>query len=191
MRMTYLHFYSIITGYWNNYFATSIRCWVCCARSNVWRLPSSGSKRFLESSCSSTTKGQLSCAIVCYSCCAYWLTLEFLLVEALRKIVFAILKIVFCLLFQTTHKKTFFYLEQLIIKHQAHKNTLRIKQQSEGLDFFFSTPQDAKKFVAFLQSVVPCRYSIKIFNWDIIHECLSKCFWWKALTPCLLYYFIY
>ena len=58
---------------------------------------------------------------------------------------------------KTNHKKTFFYLEQLIIKHQAHNNTLRIKQQSDGLDFYFATPQDAKKFVSFLQSVVPCR----------------------------------
>lgn len=70
---------------------------------------------------------------------------------------------------KTTHKKTFFYLEQLIIKHQAHKNTLRIKQQSEGLDFFFSTPQDAKKFVAFLQSVVPCRNKLsqRLISHDI------------------------
>ncbi|XP_028405919.1 60S ribosomal export protein NMD3-like [Dendronephthya gigantea] len=58
---------------------------------------------------------------------------------------------------KTNHKKTFFYLEQLIIKHQAHNNTLRIKQQSDGLDFFFATPQDAKKFVSFLQSVAPLR----------------------------------
>ncbi|XP_046864898.1 60S ribosomal export protein NMD3-like [Xenia sp. Carnegie-2017] len=58
---------------------------------------------------------------------------------------------------KTSHKKTFFYLEQVIIKHQAHQNTLRVKQQSDGLDFFFATPQDAKKFVSFLQSVVPCR----------------------------------
>ena len=28
----------------------------------------------------------------------------------------------------------------------------------DGLDFFFATPQDAKKFISFLQSVVPCRY---------------------------------
>ena len=31
---------------------------------------------------------------------------------------------------QTSHKKTFFYLEQLILKHNAHNNTVRIKQES-------------------------------------------------------------
>ena len=31
---------------------------------------------------------------------------------------------------QTSHKKTFFYLEQLILKHNAHQNTVKIKQES-------------------------------------------------------------
>ena len=33
-----------------------------------------------------------------------------------------------CILcFQTDHKKTFYYLEQLILKHRAHVNTVNIK----------------------------------------------------------------
>ena len=55
------------------------------------------------------------------------------------------------------HKKTFFYLEQLLLKHQAHANTLKIKQCKDGLDFFFGSRSDAKKLVDFLQSVVPIR----------------------------------
>ena len=40
---------------------------------------------------------------------------------------------------KVTHKKTFFYLEQLIIKHQAQQYAVNIKSQPDGLDFFFST----------------------------------------------------
>ncbi|KAL9962258.1 hypothetical protein ACROYT_G031342, partial [Oculina patagonica] len=70
---------------------------------------------------------------------------------------------------KTSHKKTFFYLEQLILKHSAHQNTVKVKQESDGVDFFYATRADAKKFVEFLQSVVPCRYktSEKLISHDI------------------------
>ncbi len=35
------------------------------------------------------------------------------------------------------HKKTFFWLEQLILKNQLHDNVLNIEAKDEGLDFFF------------------------------------------------------
>ncbi|XP_015784502.1 60S ribosomal export protein NMD3 [Tetranychus urticae] len=56
------------------------------------------------------------------------------------------------------HKKTFFYLEQLILKHKAHTNAVSVKATTEGVDFFFDKKDDARKFVDFLQNVVPCRY---------------------------------
>ncbi len=56
------------------------------------------------------------------------------------------------------HKKTFFYLEQLLIKHKAHDKCVNIKTIHEGIDFFFDKKDDAKKLVDFLQAVVPCRY---------------------------------
>lgn len=59
---------------------------------------------------------------------------------------------------KTTHKKTLFYLEQLILKYKAHVNTTSIKQVHEGLDFYYERKQDAKKLVDFLQAYVPCRY---------------------------------
>lgn len=31
-------------------------------------------------------------------------------------------------IFQTIHKKTFYYLEQLILKHKLHQNALNIKE---------------------------------------------------------------
>lgn len=55
------------------------------------------------------------------------------------------------------HKKTFLYLEQLILKHQAHRETVNIKECRDGLDFFFAQRQHALHFLSFLQSVVPCR----------------------------------
>ena len=61
------------------------------------------------------------------------------------------------LLFQTSHKKTFYYLEQLILKHSVHSNTLNIKQHDEGLDFFYSHIDHARKMVDFLRAVVPCK----------------------------------
>ncbi|KAL6268405.1 hypothetical protein P5V15_001540 [Pogonomyrmex californicus] len=66
------------------------------------------------------------------------------------------------------NKKTFFYLEQLILKHKAHENTLGIKPIHEGLDFFFANESMARKLVDFLLMVIPCRYqsSKKLISYD-------------------------
>eukprot|EP00124_Ichthyophonus_hoferi_P000534 Ihof_evm12s20 gene=Ihof_evmTU12s20 len=55
------------------------------------------------------------------------------------------------------HKKTFFFLEQLIIKHQAHTKTVNVKERRDGLDFYFSTKSDAVKMCDFLATVTPIR----------------------------------
>ena len=55
------------------------------------------------------------------------------------------------------HKRTFLYLEQLILKHSAHKDTINIKEVKDGLDFFYSQRNHAEKFVDFLTSVAPVR----------------------------------
>ncbi|KAL1115560.1 hypothetical protein AAG570_005850 [Ranatra chinensis] len=67
------------------------------------------------------------------------------------------------------NKKTFYYLEQLILKHRAHENTLGIKPIHEGLDFFFATEAHARKMVEFLMAVLPCKYqhSKKLLSHDI------------------------
>ncbi|KAK2171343.1 hypothetical protein NP493_1077g00019 [Ridgeia piscesae] len=59
---------------------------------------------------------------------------------------------------KTTHRKTLFYLEQMILKYKAHVNTSSITQVTDGLDFFYGQKQDARKMMEFLQSIVPCRY---------------------------------
>ena len=55
------------------------------------------------------------------------------------------------------HKRTFLFLEQLILKHGAHRDTLNIKEAKDGIDFFFSARNQAEKFCDFLNSVVPLR----------------------------------
>ena len=58
---------------------------------------------------------------------------------------------------KVAHKRTFLYLEQLILKHSAHKDTINIKEVKDGLDFYYSQRNHAEKFVDFLNSVVPIR----------------------------------
>ncbi|XP_049948828.1 60S ribosomal export protein NMD3 [Schistocerca serialis cubense] len=67
------------------------------------------------------------------------------------------------------NKKTFYYLEQLILKHKAHEHTLGIKPIHEGLDFFYATEGHARKMIDFLTTVLPCRYqhSKKLISHDI------------------------
>ena len=55
------------------------------------------------------------------------------------------------------HKRTFLYLEQLILKNGAHKDAINIKEIKDGLDFFFSARNHAEKFVDFLTSITPVR----------------------------------
>ncbi|XP_071528653.1 60S ribosomal export protein NMD3 [Panulirus ornatus] len=67
------------------------------------------------------------------------------------------------------HKRTFYYLEQLILKHRAHEKTIGIKTVHEGLDFYFANEQGARQMIDFLTSVVPCRWtqSKKLISQDL------------------------
>ncbi|KJE95891.1 hypothetical protein CAOG_009973 [Capsaspora owczarzaki ATCC 30864] len=56
------------------------------------------------------------------------------------------------------HKKTFYFLEQLILKHKAHSFTINIKERPDGLDFYYSSKSDAMKMVDFLNAVAPVTY---------------------------------
>lgn len=55
------------------------------------------------------------------------------------------------------HKRTFLYLEQLILKHSAHKDTINISECKDGLDFYYTQRSHAVKMCEFLASVVPVR----------------------------------
>ncbi|XP_015512894.1 60S ribosomal export protein NMD3 [Neodiprion lecontei] len=67
------------------------------------------------------------------------------------------------------NKKTFFYLEQLILKHKAHDQTLGIKPIHDGLDFYYANESAARKMIDFLGAVLPCRshHSKKLISHDI------------------------
>jgi nonsense-mediated mRNA decay protein 3 len=54
------------------------------------------------------------------------------------------------------HKRTFFYVEQLILKHRAHEHCCDIQEMPDGMDFFFKTKQGAWKFADFMNTIVPC-----------------------------------
>ena len=55
------------------------------------------------------------------------------------------------------HKRTFLYLEQLILKHNADRDTVAIKEAKDGIDFYYATKQHAVKMVDFLNVVMPAR----------------------------------
>lgn len=54
------------------------------------------------------------------------------------------------------HKRTFLFVEQLIIRHGMHTSTVNIKEMPDGIDFFFNHRSHAMQFTNFLHSVVPC-----------------------------------
>jgi nonsense-mediated mRNA decay protein 3 len=56
------------------------------------------------------------------------------------------------------HKRTFLFLEQLILKHGAQKDTISVKEVRDGLDFFYSQRNHSIKMVEFLAGVVPVRF---------------------------------
>jgi len=58
---------------------------------------------------------------------------------------------------EVPHKRTFSYLEQLILKHNAQKDTISIKEVCDGLDFFYSSKNHALKMVEFFASVAPIK----------------------------------
>ena len=55
------------------------------------------------------------------------------------------------------HKRTFLFLEQLILKHGAQKETISVKEVKDGLDFFYSQRSHAIRMVEFLAGVVPVK----------------------------------
>lgn len=59
---------------------------------------------------------------------------------------------------KVSHKRTFLYLEQLILKHNAHVDTVSISEAKDGLDFFYGQKNHAVKMIDFLTAAVPIKY---------------------------------
>jgi nonsense-mediated mRNA decay protein 3 len=81
---------------------------------------------------------------------------------------------------KANNKKTLYYLEQMILKHKAHENTLGLKNAPAGLDFYFSAENHARKMVDFLQTVLPVKVSQskKLISHDIHSNCYNYKFTW-------------
>lgn len=75
------------------------------------------------------------------------------------------------------HKRTFLYLEQLILKHNAHEDVLGIKTHPDGLDFYFLTKSQALKFLSFLHQVVPVKH--KASDHLVSHDANSNVYRYK------------
>lgn len=55
------------------------------------------------------------------------------------------------------HKRTLYYLEQLLLRRSAPRKYNGVKSVRGGLDFFFSLRSDAVAFVEYVSKLVPCR----------------------------------
>lgn len=53
------------------------------------------------------------------------------------------------------NKKTFLYLEQVMLKNQVHKKAIKIEKEENGMDFFFKNKSHAQKLIDFLNGQVP------------------------------------
>eukprot|EP00283_Hemiselmis_rufescens_P017399 CAMPEP_0173447418 /NCGR_PEP_ID=MMETSP1357-20121228/38622_1 /TAXON_ID=77926 /ORGANISM="Hemiselmis rufescens, Strain PCC563" /LENGTH=268 /DNA_ID=CAMNT_0014413809 /DNA_START=156 /DNA_END=959 /DNA_ORIENTATION=- len=68
------------------------------------------------------------------------------------------------------HKRTFYLLEQLILKHKAHTHTVQVKEVPDGVDFFFLRARFAQRFAQFVLGQVPSRLSStseKVYSVDL------------------------
>lgn len=66
------------------------------------------------------------------------------------------------------HKRTFLYLEQMILKHKQHKNCSNIAELANGLNFDFVEFNYAKAMVKFIQNSVTCKvdHSVELISHD-------------------------
>ncbi|UYV67260.1 NMD3 [Cordylochernes scorpioides] len=67
---------------------------------------------------------------------------------------------------KVNHKKTFFYLEQLILKHNIP--CASVKHAPNGLDFLFDRHDSASKFAQFVENIIPAKrqFSKKLISED-------------------------
>ena len=70
------------------------------------------------------------------------------------------------------HKRTFLYLEQLILKHGAHRGCLSIETFKDGMDFYFPDKGKAARFISFLEDVVPMKVSL-MYAACVLYACVD------------------
>lgn len=69
---------------------------------------------------------------------------------------------------KVAHKRTFLYLEQIILKHRMHEDVTRVESHPDGLDFFYSHKSHALSFVDFVAAQAPCtrRDAVQLVSHD-------------------------
>lgn len=86
------------------------------------------------------------------------------------------------------HKRSFYYLEQLILKHKI--NTLYdfdVEQLSSGIDLNFANPNDASKFSDFITSLLPIHVTKTKMNDNFNLELSQVCKYDLVCLPQRLY----
>lgn len=78
---------------------------------------------------------------------------------------------------KVNHKRTFLYLEQLVLKHKAHAKALNVKEHPEGVDFYFSNKSQALALSDFIRTNLPAK--VKQSRQLISHDQNSNIFNYK------------
>mmetsp|Transcript_57640 Transcript_57640/g.100875 ORF Transcript_57640/g.100875 Transcript_57640/m.100875 type:complete len:525 (+) Transcript_57640:78-1652(+) len=78
---------------------------------------------------------------------------------------------------KVSHRRTLCYLEQLILKHDAHEKVISLKETREGLDFHFGQRSHAQRFADFVQSFLPTK--IKNSKHLVSHDANSNTYAYK------------
>ena len=75
------------------------------------------------------------------------------------------------------HKKTFYLVEQLIIKHGVYDKVLKVSAEDDGINFYFKNTTHAQRLIDFLGSILPL--TVKHSKQLISHDQSSNVFTYK------------
>jgi len=75
------------------------------------------------------------------------------------------------------HRRTLCYLEQLILKHDAHEKVISLKETREGMDFHFAQRSHAQRFSDFVESFIPAK--LKTAKHLVSHDANSNNYHYK------------
>ena len=78
---------------------------------------------------------------------------------------------------KVAHKRTFMMIEQLILKHGAHRHATSIVSSPDGMDFYFSSRSHARTFLDFAESISPTH--VKFSRQLVSHDSHSNSFNYK------------
>lgn len=83
------------------------------------------------------------------------------------------------------HKRTLYYVEQVILKRGAHANVISLKEAPDGLDFYFVNASHAKRFAEFVGTIVPTKVqrSKKLISHDDNSNVFGYKYTWLVEIP--------